>query len=399
MPLCFTVGDGPPRSNRDPFSCIISPSVAEPKQLSAQEQLEALKSVNIKNGVSVAEVHVVVDPMLCKVLRPHQIEGVRFLWDCVTGRKVENFFGCIMADEMGLGKTLQCITLLWTLLKQSPIPGKSTIEKAVVVCPSSLVRNWAKELDKWLKGRVRCLACDGKESKAELTKQLEQWIHSHGRSVVNQVLIISYESLRIYSPLLSKAEIGLMLCDEGHRLKNQDNQTYQALNGLNAKRRVILSGTPIQNDLTEYFSLLNFTCPGSLGTTPEFRKNFERPILRGRDADATDKDKQASEEKLKELLEIANKFIIRRTAELLTKYREYLNIRFVPRIRLTSTSCSSCQIRACRFRQAHARASADIQELHAEQGSQASAQRWRHLAAAPPGDAAQEALQPPRPPR
>jgi DNA repair and recombination RAD54-like protein len=116
-----------------------------------------------------------------------------------------------------------------------------------------------------------------------------------------------------------------MLCDEGHRLKNQDNQTYQALNGLNAKRRVILSGTPIQNDLTEYFSLLNFTCPGALGTTAEFRKNFERPILRGRDVDATDKDKQASEQKLRDLLEIANKFIIRRTAELLTKYREFIS--------------------------------------------------------------------------
>ncbi|KXS10697.1 hypothetical protein M427DRAFT_73647 [Gonapodya prolifera JEL478] len=93
-----------------------------------------------------------------------------------------------------------------------------------------------------------------------------------------------------------------MLCDEGHRLKNMESQTYQALNGLKAQRRVILSGTPIQNDLTE------------------FRKNFELPILRGRDALASDKDREASEGKLRELLDVANKFIIRRTAELLTKY-------------------------------------------------------------------------------
>ena len=59
---------------------------------------------------------------------------------------VENQYGCIMADEMGLGKTLQCIALLWTLLKQSPLPGKSTIEKCIIACPSSLVRNWANEL-------------------------------------------------------------------------------------------------------------------------------------------------------------------------------------------------------------------------------------------------------------
>ncbi|KAJ3307773.1 DNA-dependent ATPase protein rad54, partial [Gonapodya sp. JEL0774] len=111
-----------------------------------------------------------------------------------------------------------------------------------------------------------------------------------------------------------------MLCDEGHRLKNMESATYVALNGLKAQRRVILSGTPIQNDLTEYFSLLNFTNPSLLGTPQEFRKNFELPILRGRDAMASEKDRDASEAKLRELLEIASKFMIRRTAELLTKY-------------------------------------------------------------------------------
>jgi DNA repair and recombination protein RAD54 and RAD54-like protein len=59
---------------------------------------------------------------------------------------VENQYGCIMADEMGLGKTLQCIALLWTLIKQSPQPGKPTIDKSIIACPSSLVKNWANEL-------------------------------------------------------------------------------------------------------------------------------------------------------------------------------------------------------------------------------------------------------------
>lgn len=61
---------------------------------------------------------------------------------------VDNQYGCIMADEMGLGKTLQCIALLWTLLKQSPHPGKPSIEKCIIACPSSLVKNWANELGK-----------------------------------------------------------------------------------------------------------------------------------------------------------------------------------------------------------------------------------------------------------
>ena len=59
---------------------------------------------------------------------------------------VEGQYGCIMADGMGLGKTLQCIALMWTLIKQSPRAGKPTIEKCIIACPSSLVKNWANEL-------------------------------------------------------------------------------------------------------------------------------------------------------------------------------------------------------------------------------------------------------------
>ncbi|KAJ3090623.1 DNA-dependent ATPase protein rad54 [Quaeritorhiza haematococci] len=265
----------------------------EPKQMSVSEQLSALSKTTLNPlNKPKQEVHVVVDPILGKVLRPHQVAGVRFLYDCVTGKKQENAFGCIMADEM-----------------------------AVIVCPSSLVRNWANELKKWLgPDRVRPLACDNKGSKEQTTKELEQFACSKGRCVVTPVLIISYESLRAYSPTLAKCEIGLMLCDEGHRLKNSESLTYQALSALNAKRRVILSGTPIQNDLSEYFALLNFAVPDVLGSEAEFRKNYENPILRGRDALASDKEREISEQKLHELLGIANKFIIRRTAELLTQY-------------------------------------------------------------------------------
>lgn len=89
---------------------------------------------------------------------------------------------------------------------------------------------------------------------------------------------------------------------KGHRLKNSENQTYHALVQLNCQRRVLLSGTPIQNDLLEYFSLVHFVNVGLLGTAAEFRKKFETPILRGRDADATDADQKVGEEKLREVL-------------------------------------------------------------------------------------------------
>ncbi|KAH6844828.1 P-loop containing nucleoside triphosphate hydrolase protein [Chaetomium sp. MPI-CAGE-AT-0009] len=266
-------------------------------------------------------VPVVIDPRLAKVLRPHQIEGVKFMYRCVTGMIDEKANGCIMADEMGLGKTLQCITLLWTLLKQSPDAGKPTIQKAIVACPSSLVRNWANELVKWLGAdAITPFAIDGKASKEELTRQLRQWAISTGRAVTRPVIIVSYETLRLNVEELKNTPIGLMLCDEGHRLKNGDSQTFGALNNLNVSRRVILSGTPIQNDLSEYFALISFANPDLLGTRLEFRKRFELPILRGRDADASEADRKRGDECLAELLAIVNKFIIRRTNDILSKY-------------------------------------------------------------------------------
>lgn len=266
-------------------------------------------------------VPIVIDPRLAAVLRPHQIEGVKFMYRCVTGMVDERANGCIMADEMGLGKTLQCITLLWTLLKQSPDAGKPTIEKAIVACPSSLVRNWANELVKWLgPDSITPFAIDGKASKEELTRQLRQWAIASGRAVTRPVIIVSYETLRLNVEELKHTQIGLMLCDEGHRLKNGDSQTFSALNSLNVTRRVILSGTPIQNDLSEYFSLVSFANPDLLGSRLEFRKRFEIPILRGRDADASEAERQRGDECLAELLATVNKFIIRRTNDILTKY-------------------------------------------------------------------------------
>ncbi|KHJ47934.1 protein, SNF2 family [Trichuris suis] len=282
----------------------------EPPQLACHEKLKCDASKQL--------VHVVVDPLLAKILRPHQREGVKFMYDCVTGRKIEGSYGCIMADEMGLGKTLQCITLIWTLLRQGP-EAKPTIEKAIVVCPSSLVKNWYNEVLKWLNNRVLPLPVDS-GSKKEIDEKLQSFMGQQGRRCATPILIISYETFRLHSDILHRHPVGLVICDEGHRLKNCENQTYQALTGLNCQRRVLLSGTPIQNDLLEYFSLVHFVNTGILGTAAEFKRRFENPILRGRDADATEQQQAVAKEKLDELLQIVNKCIIRRTSALLTKY-------------------------------------------------------------------------------
>jgi len=304
----------------------------DPEKLSASQEMVKLDVplvhktladiLGLKKEVeTVKKVPVVIDPRLAKVLRPHQVEGVKFLYRATTGLIDPNANGCIMADEMGLGKTLQCIALMWTLLKQSPKAGKPEIQKAVIACPSSLVRNWANELVKWLgKDAIHPFAIDGKATKEELIQQLRQWGIASGRSVTRPVIIVSYETLRLYVDELKHIPIGLLLCDEGHRLKNGESQTFVALNSLNVQKRVILSGTPIQNDLSEYFALLNFANPNYLGTRMEFRKQYEIPILRGRDAAGTEIDQQKGNERLAELLQKVNKFIIRRTNDILSKY-------------------------------------------------------------------------------
>jgi len=157
------------------------------------------------------------------------------------------------------------------------------------------------------------------------------------------VLIASYETLRTLKVELAGCEIGLLVCDEGHRLKNSESQTFAILTELRVQRRVILSGTPIQNDLSEYFSLLNFANPDYLGTKADFRKNFENAIIRGRDSDATDEVKAASEAKLKELGGLVAPFIIRRTNELLSKYRMLSHLGLPP----TKSLRSAGQIRTC----------------------------------------------------
>ncbi|XP_065657534.1 DNA repair and recombination protein RAD54-like isoform X2 [Hydra vulgaris] len=281
-----------------------------PPEVSAHNKLTSKSEENL--------VHVVVDPQLTSVLRPHQREGVKFLYDCVVGNRIKDNFGCIMADEMGLGKTLQCITVLWTLLRQSP-SGKPEINKAIIVAPASLVKNWDKEIEKWLKGRVHTLAIDS-GSKSEIDDKLASFMSQQQIRAPTPILIISYETFRLHTDVLHRSPVGLVICDEGHRLKNLENQTYQALNLLKTKKRILLSGTPIQNDLLEYFSLVHFVNGGMLGTVSEFRRKFEAPILRGRDGAGSESDQKIGEEKLAELLSIVSKCIIRRTSAILSKY-------------------------------------------------------------------------------
>lgn len=259
-------------------------------------------------------VDVVVDPILGRHLRDHQREGVKFLYECVMGMRCEGE-GAIMADEMGLGKTLQTITLLWTLMKQNPIyESPPVITKALIVCPAGLVENWRREFRKWLGNeRIGVFVVDKSNKDKKITN------FTMGKAY--NVMIVGYEMLRVVQDDLKKGSgVDIVIADEGHRLKTANNKAMLAIQSLNTDRRVILSGTPLQNDLSEFFTAIDFVNPGLLGKRTAFKREFETPILRSRQPNASDGELEKGEARWKALVSLTSQFMIRRTAEVLSKY-------------------------------------------------------------------------------
>ncbi|EXJ87467.1 DNA repair and recombination protein RAD54B [Capronia epimyces CBS 606.96] len=257
-------------------------------------------------------VDVVLDPVIGRLLRPHQKEGVKFLYECVMGLRNFDGQGCILADDMGLGKTLTTIALLWTLLRQSPVyRDPPVIKKALIVCPVSLIRNWKREFKKWLgSDRLGVLEFEDQNSRI-----------SDFDGKVYQVMIIGYERLRVVADDLARGHpIDIVICDEGHRLKTMKNKNAQAIESLNTRRRIILSGTPIQNDLGEFFAMVNFVNDGCLGSQKGFIRDFERPIMRSRQPDASESEIERGHEASEELARTTSPFILRRTADILSEF-------------------------------------------------------------------------------
>nr|XP_008539536.1 PREDICTED: DNA repair and recombination protein RAD54B isoform X2 [Equus przewalskii] len=255
-------------------------------------------------------VDVVIDPHLVCHLRPHQKEGIRFLYECVMGFRVNDRYGAILADEMGLGKTIQCISLIWTLQCQGPYGGKPVIKKTLIVTPGSLVNNWRKEFQKWLGSeRIKIFAVGQDHKIEEFTK-----------SPFYSVLIISYEMLLRSLDQVKNIKFDLLICDEGHRLKNSAVKTTAALISLSCEKRIILTGTPVQNDLQEFFALIDFVNPGILGPLSSYRKIYEEPIILSRQPSASEEEKELGERRAAELTCLTGLFILRRTQEVINKY-------------------------------------------------------------------------------
>ncbi|GMH36127.1 hypothetical protein BSKO_03995 [Bryopsis sp. KO-2023] len=216
-------------------------------------------------------------------------------------------------------KTLQVLVLIWTLLKQGP-EGRPVAKKVVVVAPSTLVGNWANETKKWLgDARLRALPLQPCPEAAEKIRDFRF-------GVVHHVLVVSYELIRKFTKELAGC-CDVLICDEGHRLKSaQGNKTINALLELQCSRRILLTGTPIQNKLDEFYAMMSFVNPDLLGSLTTFKRLFADPISKSRDRNASQEEKELGEERSRALNDRIARFVLRRTSELNTKHLPPLSV-------------------------------------------------------------------------
>jgi non-specific serine/threonine protein kinase len=219
------------------------------------------------------------------VLRPYQVAGYQWL-----NYLHEINWGGILADDMGLGKTVQALSFLENYRSRH---GKL---KALVVCPTTLIYNWENEIKKF-------------------TPSLSYHIHHGGqRSRVKDELmnyditITTYGTLRSDIKLFVSIEFDYIILDESQAIKNPSSKVTRAASLLNAKHRLCMSGTPLQNNTFDIFAQMNFLNPGLLGTMEFFRQEFSIPI-----------DKFGEEDRKDHLRKILYPFILRRTKEQVAK--------------------------------------------------------------------------------
>jgi superfamily II DNA or RNA helicase len=199
-------------------------------------------------------------------LRPYQEQGFQWL-----SFLHEIGSGGVLADDMGLGKTIQTIALLLSVKAQDEKSDdkKKKKFKALIVAPTSVVTNWLREMDKFAPSLSHALwhGGDRKERQDELDDA--------------DVVITSYALLRRDEELLAKLDLRYAILDEAQNIKNPLSATARAAKRLRADRRLALSGTPIENRLSEIWSIFDFVSPGLLGGLDKFEERYSRPIDAG----------------------------------------------------------------------------------------------------------------------
>ncbi|KAF9609750.1 hypothetical protein IFM89_018198 [Coptis chinensis] len=240
---------------------------------------------------------------IAKMLYPHQRSGLRWLWSLHCKGT-----GGILGDDMGLGKTMQICSFLAGLFHSG------LIKRVMIVAPKTLLSHWIKELTVvGLSEKIR--EYYGSCVKA---RQYElQYIFQDKGILLTTYDIVrnNFKSLRGDSYFDDDCEDIIWdytILDEGHIIKNPSTQRAKSLLEIPSGHRIIISGTPIQNNLKELWALFSFCCPELLGDKKEFKVRYESAILRGNEKNATDREKRTGSAIAKELRERIEPYFLRR---------------------------------------------------------------------------------------
>ncbi|KAF3695285.1 DNA excision repair protein ERCC-6-like [Channa argus] len=234
-------------------------------------------------------------------LYDYQRDGVAFLYSLYRdGRK-----GGILADDMGLGKTIQVISFL------SGMYDNEQAKHTLLILPNVLITNWTKEFAKWTP-EMRVKKFYG-TSKSERAKNLEKVQRRNGVIITTYTMLINnWQQLASYHG--KEFTWDYMILDEAHKIKSASTKTAKSAYAIPSKNRVLLTGTPVQNNLREMWALFDFACQGTLlGTAKTFKTEYENPITRAREKDATPGEKALGCRMSENLMTIIKPYFLRRT--------------------------------------------------------------------------------------
>ncbi|KAI8588783.1 SNF2 family N-terminal domain-containing protein [Geranomyces variabilis] len=239
-------------------------------------------------------------------LRGYQKDGISWL-------AFLNRYGLhgILCDDMGLGKTLQSICMLATdhhnraeRFARTGSPDAQHVP-SLIVCPPTLTGHWKHEIKTFAEFMKPIIYAGTMSERAAIRRQLADY----------DVVITSYEVLRNDIAELKDVRFNYCILDEGHMIKNPKTKLTQAVKNVTAMHRLILSGTPIQNNVLELWSLFDFLMPGFLGTERQFNERFSKPIQASRDAKSSSREQEKGALAMEALHKQVLPFLLRRMKE------------------------------------------------------------------------------------
>jgi SNF2 family DNA or RNA helicase len=262
-------------------------------------------------------------------LKPHQIEGVRFLWQTLVQTGLNK--GALLAHTMGLGKTRQVITFLYTLAVAGGSADKKIYEqipkdlrksKTLILSPAGLVENWMEEFSKWLpvdtdSGKLRedyigqIYRADGVLPPLQRMTAIKEW-HAAGG-----VLLMGFQTFERYINRAPTSQVSardqerlreillvgpnVIVADEAHHLKNSQCALAKAAAQFKSKSRIAMTGSPLSNNLEEYWAMIEWIDPRYLGPLTEFKRKYMDPITDGLYSDSNPAERRRSMTMLKVL--------------------------------------------------------------------------------------------------